>query len=168
MIGRRHAHGLLALVAAAALAAGGCGGDDEDGGGTDRGATATEQPQAQETDTGAAPASAEDPEGAFRQFQSALADGDAETACGLLTDSAREQVENASIGGSCENWVEEFTGVFTDDIRGGLRDVDVTDVRERGDRATVEYRSPILDIPLEAELQRAGDGWRLSKLAEGV
>lgn len=49
-----------------------------------------------------------DPEAGFLSFQSSLAQSDADTACGLLAPSAVEQVEDAGIGGSCEDWVEEL------------------------------------------------------------
>jgi hypothetical protein len=32
----------------------------------------------------------------------------------------------------------------------------------------VKYTSPILNLPLEAELERDGDAWKISKLAENV
>lgn len=156
----------LAAIAAIALASG-CGGDGEDAG-EEGAATSTAPAQAQETGSAPPPASADDPAAAFTSFQAALAEGDAGTACGLLADSAVQQVEEASIGGSCEDWVEEFSGVFTDEIRDELRSIEPGEVTERGDEATVEYTSPILDLPLEARLERTPEGWRLSELAEGV
>lgn len=44
----------------------------------------------------------------------------------------------------------------------------MTDVTEDGDRATLQYRSPIAEIPTEVELERSGQDWRISKLNENV
>lgn len=156
----------LHLAVAAALGFGaGCGGDEESGDGR----AATDAPPAEDQDVDTAPAADQgDPAAVFQQFQTALSEGDAGAACALLADAARKQAEDASIGGSCDDWVEELSGVFTDEIRESLRSTPVLEATEDGDRATVRYRSPILDLPLEAELERENGSWRLSRLAEGV
>lgn len=158
---------LLVALLTTGLAAG-CGGDDgEDGGDGAEGEPA--QVQTQESAPSPAPAEGGDgPEAAFQRFQSALADGDADAACGLLTDSAIEQVEEASIGGSCEDWVDELTGVYDERIKAELRRTQIDDVTIDGDAATLEYTSPVLAIPVEAELEQVDGEWRLSRLAEGV
>lgn len=163
---------LLALTAILGLAAG-CG-DDEEG---DTGQAQTEQTQEQtqppETQTGAQtesepPADAKDPEEAFLAFQNALADGDEEAVCRALAPSAIKQVEEASIGGKCDTWVEEIAGAYDAASKEKLKDTKVDSVDEQGDRATIKYTSPILNLPLEVELEQSGDAWKISKLGENV
>lgn len=169
---------LLSVLATLGLAAG-CGSDDEGGDGGDKEQAQTEQtteaqpPPKAETETepeteSEPPADAKDPEGAFLAFQAALADGDEEAVCGSLTPSAVEQVEEASIGGKCDTWVEEISGPYDAGIKEKLKNTKVDSVDEQGDKATVKYTSPILNLPLEAQLEKSGDGWKISKLAEGV
>jgi hypothetical protein len=169
---------LLALTATLVLAAG-CGSDDDEG---DSGQAKTEQttetqpPQTgaetetepETTEESSPPADAKDPEGAFLSFQNALADGDAGTVCGLLTPSAVKQAEEASIGGKCDTWVEELSGVYDPKSKEKVKNTKVDSVEEKGDKATIKYTSPILDLPLEVEMEKSGDGWKISKLAEGV
>lgn len=166
---------LAALIATLGLAA--CGGDDEGGG---EGATGqaqteqtTEQAQPPETQTeteteSEPPADAKDPEGAFLAFQNALAEGDKEAVCGALTPSGIKQVEEASIGGTCETWVEEIAGAYDPASKEKLKKTKVDSVDEQGDRATIKYTSPILNLPLEVELEKSGDAWKISKLGENV
>ena len=170
---------LLALLAILALAgfAAACGDDDEGG---DSGDTTvqtepapppTDETEAADPDTEPADtptADAKDPESAFLSFQTALADGDADAVCGSLTPTAIKQVEEASIGGKCDTWVEELSNVYDPGSEAKLRKTKVDDVVEKGDKATVKYTSPILNLPLEAELEKDGDVWKISKLAEAV
>ena len=156
---------LLALLAM--CLAPGCGGDDDDGDGAE-----PEPAQTQPQETAPAPGpggGGDDPGATVQQLQDALADGDAAAACGLLTESAAQQAEEASIGGSCEDWAEELSGVFDDEaLKEKLRNTEILDVKASGDSATVKYQSPILDIPVEAELEQSDGAWKISKLAEGV
>lgn len=159
---------LLALLATICLAAAaGCGGDDDGGG-----AGEPEPAQTQPEETAPAPGPGgrgDDPGATVQMLQDALADGDAGAACGLLTESAVRQAEEASIGGSCEDWAEELSGVFDDPaLKEKLRNTEILDVKASADSATVEYQSPILDIPVEAELEQSDGTWKISKLAEGV
>jgi hypothetical protein len=168
---------LLAVLALTGLAAG-CGGDDE---GDDPAAT-TEQPTTQQTEPAATdepettvttPAASaggegEDPEGTFLAFQNALADGDADTVCGSLAPSAVKQAEEASLGGKCETWVEEISKLYDPASKTKLKKTKVSDVSEKGGKATIKYTSPILNIPLEVELEKTGGAWKISKLAENV
>ncbi|HEX8645343.1 MAG TPA: hypothetical protein VF715_00480 [Thermoleophilaceae bacterium] len=169
---------LLALAVTLGLVAG-CGGDDEGGDTGDKGQAQTEQTteQAQqpatETEPGTEtetepPADAKDPEGAFLAFQNALANGDKEAVCGMLTPSAVKQAEEASIGGKCDTWVEEISKLYDEASKQKLKSTEVDSVDEQGDKATVKYTSPILNLPLEAELEKSGEGWKISKLAENV
>ena len=167
---------LACLLALLALVAAGCGDDDEGGDDTQPAQTQT-QPQQQPTTTTdtepepadeSPPADAKDPEGAFLAFQAALADGDKEAVCGALTPTAIKQVEEASIGGKCDTWVEEIAGAYDPASKEKLKNTKVDSVEEQGDKATIEYTSPILNLPLEVELEKSGDAWKISKLAEGV
>jgi hypothetical protein len=165
---------LLAVVALAGFAAA-CGDDDD--GGDDAADTQTQQtepaaPDGTETTETTPDTSAQgdksDPEGAFLAFQTALADGDADEVCGSLTPSAIKQAEEASIGGKCDTWVEELSGAYDAGSKEKLKNTKVDSVEEKGNKATVKYTSPILNIPLEAEMEKDGDVWKISKLAEGV
>ena len=157
---------LLALLAIAV----GCGGDDDDGGGGGAGEPEPAQTQPEETAPAPGPGGGgDDPGATVQMLQDALAGGDAGAACGLLTESAVRQAEEASIGGSCEDWADELSGVFDDPaLKEKLRNTEILDVKASGDSATVEYQSPILDIPVEAELEQSDGTWKISKLAEGV
>ena len=174
-----HIRRLLALLAVLALAgfATACGDDDDDGGDS-AGTTQTQQTETQpatttdETEETTPETSAggegEDPESTFLAFQTALADGDADTVCGSLTPSAIKQVEEASIGGKCDTWVDEISKLYDAGSKAKLKKTEVDKVEEKGDKATVKYTSPILNLPLEAELEKDGDVWKISKLAENV
>lgn len=166
---------LLAVATAAVGLAVGCGGDDdEDGGGAGAGDTAqTTQQQAepQATETEAAPAAdLDDPAAVLQALNTALADGDADTACGLLTESATKQTEEASIGGSCEDWVEEITGVLDPESKDKMRNTTVTDTEISGEQATVTYISPVAlaEIETEVELVQEDGAWKISKLVDFI
>jgi hypothetical protein len=169
---------LLAVLAIAGLAAG-CGDDDGGDAGSDKAETTTQQTDTQPTTTEEAePAETtpetsaggggEDPEGTFLAFQNALADGDADAVCGSLTPSGIKQVEAASIGGKCDTWVEEISKLYDPASKAKLRKTEVDSVAEKGDKATIKYVSPILNLPLEVEVEKDGDAWKISKLGENV
>lgn len=169
---------MLAVLILAGLAAG-CGGDD-DGDKADKPAqTTTGQADTQPTTTDetepaettpetSAGGGGEDPEGTFLAFQNALADGDADAVCGSLTPTAVKQAEEASIGGKCDTWVEEISKLYDPASKAKLKKTKVDSVAEKGDKATIKYVSPILNLPLEVELEKTGDAWKISKLAENV
>jgi hypothetical protein len=169
---------LLCVLAIAGLAAG-CG-DDGDGGSGRAEQTTTEQGDTQPTTTTgetepaettpetSAGGEGEDPESTFLAFQNALADGDADAVCGALAPSAVKQAEEASIGGKCDTWVDEISKLYDPGSKAKLKTTKVDSVDENGDRATIKYTSPILDLPLEVELEKTGDAWKISKLAENV
>jgi hypothetical protein len=171
---------LLALLAVLALAgfAAACGDDDEGGDQADtttqteqtetQPATTEETEPAETTPETSAGGEGDDPEGTFLAFQTALADGDADAVCGSLTPSAIKQAEEASIGGKCNTWVEELSGAYDPGSKEKLKKTKVDGVQEKGDKATLKYTSPILNLPLEVELEKEGDVWKISKLAEGV
>jgi hypothetical protein len=142
----------MAALAVLVLAA--CG---DDNGTTDAQPTTAEAPEG----------GSDDPAVVFQEFQTALADGDTGKACGLLAPSAIKQTEKASIGGACETWVDEVSGAYDKATRDELRATRIEDTKVTGDNATVEYIA-FSDVPLTVELQRSGDTWKISKLAEAV
>ncbi len=154
----------LALVLVGAAS---CGGDDSS---EDEPAQKESSPQQESSQANGseAPESADTPEAAFELFHRGLAAGDADAVCGTLAPSAVKQTEEASLGGSCDDWVKELTGAYDQASKEKLRAAKPTDVTIEGDKATIEYKAPILDIPLAIEAEKSGSVWKLSKLAEGV
>jgi hypothetical protein len=158
---------LLVLAVATLGLTTGCGGGKEDKGG-DKAAKNPGQAQPGETAPARPSAGKKDPAAVFKEFQTALADGDAASACSLLAPSGTRQVEAASIGGSCEKWVEELNRTYDAGSKEKIRKTKVRDVAIRGDKATIKYTAPILNIPGDVQLQRSNGVWRLSKLFEAV
>ena len=142
---------LLALLALIA----GCG-DDEKSGGGGEGGDSTEL------------ASDATPTEVYEEFQAAVAGGDADTACGLLAPSALKQVEQASIGGTCDDWDGEVESVLTPAYKNSMENARVTNERIQGESATLEVQDPVLDLPLEVELEQVDGSWKLSKLSSFV
>ena len=137
------------LLASLALLVG-CGDDEgSDGGGGETSSDAT-------------------PTEVYQSFTTAVANGDADTACDLLAPSGITQVEQASIGGTCEDWVSEVEGVLTPDYKESLENAQVEDEKIDGDSAVLEVQDPVLDLPLEVELEQVDGAWKLSKLSSFV
>jgi hypothetical protein len=145
----------------------GCGSGEKDKGG-DKAATKPAQAQPGQTAPARPSAGKKEPAAVFKEFQTALADGDAAHACSLLSPSGTRQVEAASTGGSCKKWVEELNRSYDAGSKERLRKTTVRDVAVTGDKATIKYQAPILNIPGVVQLQRSNGVWRLSKLFEGV
>ena len=145
---------LSACIAAALALLAGCGddeGSDSGGGGGD------EEISAEAT-----------PTEVYQGFQAALAAGAADTACSLLSPAGIKQVEQASIGGTCEDWVGEVESVLTEPYKKSMEDAQVTDEQIQGETATLEVQDPVLDLPLEVELEQIDGAWKLSKLSSFV
>ena len=53
----------------------------------------------------------------YQDFTASVAGGDADTACALLSPAGMKQVEQASIGGTCSDWVSEVQGVLTPEYK---------------------------------------------------
>ena len=105
-----------------------------------------------------------------RQMQ-AVARGDGETACGLFSPRALEQVEAqvsrraGSIG--CATAVEQGAAGLPRGVRAALRRPAITRVAVRGDTATVEVRLPPgwrTARTARLPLRRTGGGWRVDGL----
>lgn len=79
-----------------------------------------------------------------------------------------KQTEEASLGGSCEDWVEEIGGAYDDGAKAKVRAAKPGDIAIDGDKATIEHKAPVLGIPLTIEAEKSGSSWKLSKLSEGV
>jgi hypothetical protein len=150
---KRTLHLLSCLIASLALLAG-CGdSEDSDSGG---GGDSTEI------------ASDATPTEVYQQFMAALAVGDADTACELVSPAGLKQIEQASIGGTCDDWVGEVESVLTPQYVESMSDAQVKDERIQGETATLEVQDPALDLPLEVELEQVDGSWKLSKLSSFV
>jgi len=104
----------------------------------------------------------------FTSFQGALASGDAEAACAALAPSAIEQVEAASIGGTCDDWVAEIASILDPASQANLDATKVEDEKIDGTDAVLAYTDPIVEIPLEVELIELDGSWLISKLSAFV
>jgi hypothetical protein len=118
----------IALLAATALAVGGCGGDDDEGGGSTGGGQ-EEQVRA-----------------AVHGYLTAVAEGDGDAACELLSAASRATVERLAEQVDAEGCVEAFENavaqaeVDPDAAREVLDGLEIADVDIDGDRATVSIR----------------------------
>lgn len=108
------------------------------------------------------------PSEVYQEFSAALAAGDADTACPLLSPDGLKQVEAASIGGTCEDWVSEIDGVLTPEFRDALENAQVKSEKIQGDSATLKVKDPVLNLPLDVELDQIDGAWKLSKLSSFV
>ena len=122
---------VLVLALLVSLTAGACGSDDD--GGTDE-----EQVRA-----------------VYRDYLAAIADGDAEAACGLLTEDSQQRV--ATEFESCEAALAS-TADFGEKGRAS-GEVRLTDLDVSGDEATAQARHPYGNEPLLFE--QADGEWRL-------
>jgi len=119
----------IALLAATALAVGGCGGDDDEGGGSTGGGGQEEQVR-----------------GAVQGYLTAVAEGDGDAACDLLSAASRATVEQLAEQVDAEGCVEAFENavaqaeVDPEAAREALNDLEIADVEIDGDRATVSIR----------------------------
>lgn len=152
----------LAALLAALSALAGCGSDE--GPSTSR----AKKPARPNGNSSKVRAAARNPERAFLAFQTALADGDAATACGLLGPAALKQVERASRGGKCTTWVAEVAGKYGARAKAKLKRTKVAYVEEFAGMASIKYTSSALKRPLKVELQKSRTGWRITRLAENV
>ena len=98
------------------------------------------------------------PEDTVKDFSKALADGDGGKACDLVADEYKEQ----ELGGDeCEDAVEEFADQASDEDKDKLRDVEVSDVEEDGDKATAKVKAEGEDEE-EVELEKVDGDWKIS------
>jgi hypothetical protein len=98
------------------------------------------------------------PEDAVKDFSEALADGDGEKACDQVTDEYKEQ----ELGGDdCEQNIEDAADELKDEDKDKLRDVEVSDVEEDGDKATAKVKLEGEDED-EVELEKVDGDWKIS------
>ena len=93
-------------------------------------------------------------------------DADADAVCSTLAPSAVTQTEEASLGGSCEDWVEEIGGAYDDGAKAKVRAAKPGDIAidGQGDDRAQGTSADLLAI----EAEKSGSSWKLSKLSEGV
>jgi hypothetical protein len=107
---------------------------------------------------GCGPFGGDSPEDVIKDFSEAVADGDGEKACDLVTDEYREQ----ELGGDqCEEQVEQGAEAASDEELDRLRDIEVSDVEEDGDKATAKVKAEGEDED-EVELEKVDGDWKLS------
>jgi hypothetical protein len=92
------------------------------------------------------------------EFVSALAEGDYETACGMLTEALRAQLG----GEGCPDQLAATVGQA-----GGELEIEVLDVRVSGPKAVAETRvqssqAPATESSFDMELE--GESWQVSRL----
>jgi Domain of unknown function (DUF4878) len=107
---------------------------------------------------GCGPFGGNSPEDAIKDFSEAVADGDGEKACDLVTDDYKEEEFG---GDECEEQVEAFGDEASDEDKDKLRDVEVSDVEEDGDKATAKVKTEGEDED-EVELEKVDGDWKLS------
>ena len=125
---------LAAGCAAAALAIAGCGKSDED----------------KVKDT-------------VSSYISALADGDGDKACGLVSNAAGDQIKKQSKAKDCASAIESFTK--SDDgaaVKKAFKEAKVEKVEVKGEKATATIRVEQQTAPLP--LEKSGDDWKLSSV----
>jgi hypothetical protein len=96
----------------------------------------------------------------FQDYFEAVADGDGDTACGLLTEDAQSEILEEVGGGDCEEAVEQAEEELNDDQKDELRDIEPEEVDVDGDRATISVEG----ADGEVELEREDGEWRISDL----
>jgi hypothetical protein len=110
----------------------------------------------------------ESPEDAVRetatQYSTALANGDADTACELTSSDAKRQLAAAGAGiagGDCPAVMKMVLRALSDSDRRKLRDFSVTKVAIKGDRATAEDDNGAV-IEARMGLVKNGDRWLIA------
>jgi hypothetical protein len=130
------------IAAAACLAFGACGGDDE-------------------------PKPEDEVRKVVKDYLTAMASGNAERACGALTNEAQEalveEVSNAFGGGadelSCGDALQELSADVAPEAKPVLLNPKIGKVTIEGSSATAEVEKVAGTVPL----RRVGDDWRVEK-----
>ena len=100
---------------------------------------------------------------AISEFAEAIADGDGDSACALLTEDAQEEVAD-SAGGDCEAAFDAAGEQLDDDEKDELNDIEPDDVEVDGDRATATVPEIGGGGDTEFELVREDGDWLISDL----
>jgi hypothetical protein len=120
---------MFLIAAVAALALAGCGGGSEG-----------------------------DVRGAIEGYMSALADGDGDEACSHLSGEMKRRLADAAGNGSCPEVVEMLAENFGEDDKSKLKDVEVVDIKIKGDTATAGVKGG----DSTAELTKTDGDWLIS------
>jgi hypothetical protein len=114
--------------------------------------------------------SASSPADAVRAYNSALADGDGEKACGYLDNAAQKELQESTQGaarGSCQKVIELIAAFYDDATKERLKEAKVA-ASEQGDRGSARFNSPTgLGGPDRAqtyELRRTDGKWKITSL----
>jgi hypothetical protein len=94
----------------------------------------------------------------FQEFADAVADGDGDAACDVLSDDAAEQFAEGQQATDCEAAVEGFD----EDLQDDFGDIEPDEIEVDGDRATVTGEAG--DVELDLELERQDGDWQITDL----
>ena len=94
----------------------------------------------------------------------AVADGDGEAACEVVTEEAKKQSEESE-DKSCAQAIEDGAKELNDDQRERLANIEISEVKVDGDSATVTVKSG--DDEEQLNLKKEDDEWKLSDLNAG-
>jgi hypothetical protein len=103
---------------------------------------------------------------AIVDFGEAVADGDGDAACELLTEDAQDQITEGAQGQDCEDLIEFVSGQLEDDDKDELRDIEPEDVEVDGDTATATIPEVVEGGEEEIELVREDGDWLISDPGE--
>ena len=99
---------------------------------------------------------------AIVDFGEAVADGDGDAACELLTEDAQEEITAGAQGQDCEDIIEFVGGALDDDDKDELRDLEPEDVEVDGDTATATIPELTEGGEEEIELVQEDGDWKIS------
>ena len=154
---------LVLLFAVVVLALAGCGGDDEGDGGNGGGEAETTETQPAQTGTGPEATTPEDgaaspgDEQAIRDaVLGYLIEGD----CDTMTDKF---VEEQTFSDNRREGCEQFEQLHQEP-RYGPDDVNITDIRIEGTRATATIGDDVSNIEAKYKFVKEGDKWRIDEV----
>jgi high-affinity K+ transport system ATPase subunit B len=101
---------------------------------------------------------------AIADFGEALADGDGDAACEVLTEDVQDAV--AAAGANCEAVFDAASENLSDSDRDELNDIAPEDVEVDGDRATATIPEVDGGGDSEVELVREDGDWKISDLGD--
>jgi hypothetical protein len=157
----RHLALLLTLVALVLTA---CGGDDDNGGGGNGDGAETTETQPAQTDTqpettppeDGGPASPEDEQAIKDAVLGYLIEGD----CDTMTDKF---VEDQTFQDNRREGCEQFEQLH-EKPQYDAEDVNITDIRIQGTRATATIGDDVSDVEADYKLVKEGGAWRIDEV----
>ncbi len=103
-------------------------------------------------------------------YHTAIAAGDAKSACGQLSDAAQKQLRDSTQGaarGSCEQVIELISAFYDGSAKKALKEAKIA-ITEDGDAATATFQAPLgLGGPPTSQsydLVRSDGNWKIEKL----